>query len=152
MVTSRLLLAALLLSACTTTTPTGSGGGVERAVLEGSQGSVTVHVEVADSPLERERGLMGRTTLPDDTGMVFLFADEGTSVDDLFWMKDTQIPLSIAFWNDGGIILAIHDMDPCVTDPCPTYGSPSPYVGALEVNQGFFGEHGVHVGDRITLS
>ena len=66
-------------------------------------------------------------------------------------MKDTLIPLSIAFWDEDGRIVGIQDMEPCTADPCPTYGSPEPYVGALEVNQGFFDEHGVVIGDRIEL-
>jgi uncharacterized membrane protein (UPF0127 family) len=67
-------------------------------------------------------------------------------------MKNTLIPLSIAFWDEDGRIVGIRDMDPCTADPCPTYGSPDPYVGALEVDQGFFTEHGVVIGDRIELS
>ena len=92
---------------------------------------------------------MDRTSLGADDGMVFLFdaASSGS-----FWMKDTLIPLSIAFWDETGRIVGIRDMDPCTADPCPTYGSPEPYVGALEVNQGFFEEHGVVIGDHIELS
>ena len=92
---------------------------------------------------------MDRTSLAADDGMAFLF-DGPTSGS--FWMKDTLIPLSIAFWREDGQIVGIRDMDPCAADPCPTYGSPEPYVGALEVNQGFFAEHGVVVGDRIEFS
>jgi len=66
-------------------------------------------------------------------------------------MKDTLIPLSVAFWDEDGWIVGIQDMEPCTEDPCPTYGSPEPYVGALEVNEGFFAEHGVTTGDRIEL-
>ncbi len=150
--TRRLAFALVLLAACGRATPSIAGRPVSTASLSGSQGAVTVHVEAADSPAERERGLMGRTALPADAGMVFLFADEGATVTDRFWMKDTEIALSIAFWGTDGRILAIYDMDPCATDPCPTYGPPAPYVGALEVNKGFFSEHGVHVGDRIQLS
>ena len=123
---------------------------VSLATIHGQQGPVRVHVETADSDTERELGLMGRTSLAPDNGMVFVFG--GDPVTASFWMKDTLIPLSIAFWSADGTIVAIHDMDPCPADPCPTFGSPSPYVGALEVNQGFFSEHGVRVGDRIQLS
>ncbi len=113
-----------------------------------------MHVEVqeADSPDEREQGLMGRTSLGTNQGMVFLFGDESAGpVTSQFWMKDTLIPLSIAFWDERGRIVGIRDMVPCTDDPCPTYASPKPYTGALEVNMGFFDEHGVTTGDRIEL-
>ena len=45
-----------------------------------------------------------------------------------FWMKDTLIPLSVAFWDEDGRIVGIVDMEPCATEPCPTYASPAPYV------------------------
>lgn len=145
-----LALALLTLVGCAHATPSIGVAAITAVTLHGSQGAVHVEVEEADSPAEREQGLMGRTSLGAGEGMVFLFEDG--PVTDRFWMKDTKIPLSIAFWAADGSILAIHDMDPCTTDPCPTYGAPAPYVGALEVDQGFFDEHGVHVGDTIELS
>ena len=142
-----LAVAILLFVGCARPTPSIDAAAVTSVTLRGSQGAVQVQVEKADSPAEREKGLMGRTSLGADGGMVFVFADG--PVTDRFWMKDTHIPLSIAFWDADGSILAIHDMDPCTADPCPTYGAPVPYVGALEVTQGFFEEHGIHVGDTI---
>ena len=109
---------------------------------------VEVHVEVADSPDERATGLMDRPSLPEDQGMVFLW-DEPVEV--AFWMKDTLIPLSIAFWDEEGRILAILDMQPCEADPCPVYDPEVAFVGAIEVNEGFFEEHGIERGDRIEL-
>jgi uncharacterized protein len=118
----------------------------------GGQGPVHVAVEEADSPAEREQGLMGRTSLGADEGMIFLFDDVADGpVTSEFWMKDTLIPLSVAFWDEHGRIVGIRDMDPCTEDRCPTYSSPTPYIGALEVNIGFFAEHGVKTGDRIEL-
>jgi hypothetical protein len=142
------LAVALLLSiGCSRSTPSIDAATVTSVTLHGSQGAVQLQVEAADSPAEREKGLMGRTSLGADGGMVFVF--EAGPMTDRFWMKDTQIPLSIAFWDADGSILAIHDMDPCKADACPTFGAPAPYVGALEVTQGFFEEHGIHVGDTI---
>jgi uncharacterized membrane protein (UPF0127 family) len=66
-------------------------------------------------------------------------------------MKDTLIPLSIAFWNEQDRIVAILDMEPCEADPCPSYDPEVEFEGALEVNQGFFEEHGVEVGDTVEL-
>jgi len=125
------------------------GAPIMSAVIHTDDGPVRLTVEAADTPAEREHGLMERTSLGADEGMVFLF--DGPT-DGQFWMKDTLIPLSIAFWDEAGRIVGIRNMDPCTADPCPTYGVAEPYVGALEVNQGFFGEHGVVTGDRIELS
>jgi uncharacterized membrane protein (UPF0127 family) len=110
--------------------------------------TVFVEAEVADTDAERAEGLMGRTSLDADAGMVFLW--EGP-VETSFWMKDTLIPLSIAFWNERGRIIEILDMAPCRQDDCPSYGPGEPFVGALEVNLGFFDDHGVEVGDRVFL-
>lgn len=145
-------VAVLSVASCTRATPSIGVGRVTSVILHGGQGPVHVVVEVADSPAERQQGLMGRTSLGADEGMVFLFDDVADGpVTSEFWMKDTLIPLSVAFWDEDGRIVGIQDMDPCAEDPCPTYGSPKPYVGALEVNGGFFTEHGVTTGDRIEL-
>ena len=117
-------------------------------VIHGEQ-VVTLAVEVADSPVERERGLMGRTTLAPDTGMLFLF-DRPTTTS--FVMRDTTIPLSIAFYDGGGVITQILDMDPCRAEPCPLYRPRAAYVGALEVPQGAFRRFGVREGDQLGLS
>ena len=142
------VLAVLSVTSCTKDEPT-VGTPISSVVLHGSDGPVRVTVESADTPAERAHGLMGRTSLGTDEGMVFVF--DGPT-DGSFWMKDTLIPLSIAFWDEAGRIVGIRDMEPCAEDPCPTYDSPQPYVGALEVDQGFFAEHGVVIGDRIELS
>jgi uncharacterized membrane protein (UPF0127 family) len=113
-----------------------------------SNGSVTVEIRTASTPEARAQGLMGQAHLPENAGMAFL-SDEAT--DTPFWMKDTTIPLSVAFWNSRHEIVDMLDMSPCTSDPCPLYRSSSPYVGAVEVNRGFFEQHGVHVGDRIRL-
>lgn len=127
-----------------TTTPTS-------LTIYGNEGPVKVTLWVADTEAERERGLMGKPSLAPDRGMLFLFADKGGPVTTQFWMKDTLVPLSIAFWNADGRIVAIRDMVPCTADPCAVYGAPVPYIGALEVNEGFFKAHGVVVGDRVAL-
>jgi uncharacterized membrane protein (UPF0127 family) len=147
-----LIACVVVLAGCSGATSTVGNIGVATATLRGQGELVRVSVEVADSPEERERGLMDRTSLEADAGMVFIVADDDGAVPHRFWMKDTQIPLSIAFWDADGSILAIRDMDPCTAEPCPRYGPPTPYIGALEVNQGFFEEHGIHVGDSIELS
>lgn len=110
-------------------------------------------VEVAATPEQQMRGLMYRTELAPDHGMLFLFP-QATDVG--FWMKDTKIPLSIAFFDKQGRIVRILDMDPCTLPPeasdrCPVYAPGLAYVGAVEVNQGWFRKHGVREGDSISL-
>ena len=119
-----------------------------RAVIHTGDGEVTVHVEVADTESERAHGLMGRTELADDAGMVFVFPQDSTSA---FWMKDTLIPLSIAFYDDSGRIVNILDMEPCREDPCPVYDPKAVYRGALEVDKGAFRRWGVKEGDTLRV-
>jgi uncharacterized protein len=137
-----LILAVVLLTAC--------GGGEDQPllVIETSSGEVTVEVEVADDQGERAQGLMGRTELAPDAGMVFLFPDATRGA---FWMKNTLIPLSIAFYDEDGRILRILDMEPCRQNPCPVYDPEVAYRGALEVNQGAFARWNVREGDRVRL-
>jgi uncharacterized membrane protein (UPF0127 family) len=115
---------------------------------------VKVPVEIADTEAEREKGLMYRTTLAENRGMLFVYPDEGTLV---FWMKNTLIPLSIAFMDSEDRILDIQTMKPVGLEQTvpdaklPRYVSAKPAQYALEVNRGFFKEHGVKVGDRAKL-
>jgi uncharacterized protein len=118
-------------------------------VLETAEGGdVVVQVEIADTAEEREVGLMNRESLPEDAGMIFLFDEDVSSG---FWMKDTLIPLSIAFADANGTIVRILDMEPCETEECPTYEPGAFYRSALEVNQGAFEQWGVAEGDKLTL-
>lgn len=109
------------------------------------RGAVIVHVEVVDTPETRQRGLMGRTSLDDEAGMLFVWPEDASSS---FHMKDTLIPLSIAFIAADGTVLRILDMEPCAADPCPTYDPRTSYRMALEVNRGAFTRWGVREGDR----
>ena len=108
-----------------------------------------VPVYVADTPSLRQRGLMGWESLPEGAGMVFVFGSERRGG---FWMLDTLIPLSIAFADGGGEIVAILDMDPCEQEPCPSYDPDVAYRYALEVNQGHFDELDVEPGWTLELS
>jgi len=106
-------------------------------------GNDTLFVEVAVTEEERALGLMYREFLPENGGMLFIFEDEDYLS---FWMKNTMIPLSIAFINSDGVIVDIQDMEPYTTTP---HVSKKPAQFALEVNQGWFKKHGVKVGDRV---
>ena len=150
----RLLLVALILCAACSgdegTRPAPAAPPAEAAVvIRTAGGPIELDVELADTTEERATGLMGRESIGPHDGMAFTF---GSPTDGGFWMKNTLIPLSIAFWDEDGRIVEILDMEPCADDPCPTYGPGVPYVGALEVEQGAFEEHGVEVGDRLELT
>ncbi len=106
-------------------------------------GDDTLTVEIAVTPYEREMGLMFRSFLPEGHGMLFIFDSEEYLS---FWMKNTSIPLSIAFINSDGIIVDIQDMEPFSTRP---HVSRERAIFALEVNKGWFRRHGVKVGDRV---
>jgi uncharacterized membrane protein (UPF0127 family) len=131
--------------------PTGEPTGLTTKTLtvRTGEGQASLRVEVAETAEARATGLMGRLVLGEDEGMVFLF--DGPT-DGPFWMKDTLIPLSIAFWDGDGRIQAILDMDPCRADPCPLYSPGVTYVGAVEVNQGWFQRHQVRTGDAVELA
>lgn len=111
------------------------------------EGGATLDVRFADEPEERRYGLMGLTDLPADDGMAFDFG--GQPHTGAFWMKNTLIPLSIAFVDERQRIVTIIEMEPCETESCPTYTSDEPYVWAIEANAGWFERHGVEVGDTI---
>lgn len=116
--------------------------------IEASGGEeVEVQVEIADSPDEQAEGLMNRKKLGEDRGMLFVFPDEQVRS---FWMKDTLIPLSIAYIGSDGRIIDLQDMR-ALDDQPPHYVSAEPARYALEVNKGFFDERGVKVGDRAEL-
>ena len=106
-------------------------------------GAVPVSVEIADNGDERAMGLMYRDHLPAEQGMLFVYdRAEPRS----FWMKNTRIPLSIAFIDASGVIIQISDMMPMDTRSTPCEGAAQ---FALETNQGWFSQKGVKVGDRV---
>ena len=109
---------------------------------------VLLQVELARTPAQREQGLMGRRTLGAKAGMVFLYPEPHRGS---FWMKDTLIPLDIAFYDGRGRILRILTMQPCRRDPCTLYDPNVAFRGALEVRGGSFRRWGVRAGDRIAV-
>ena len=106
-------------------------------------GGHPVTVEVADDEAKRQRGLMFRESLPEDHGMLFVYDSERQLS---FWMRNTLIPLDVAFIDAGGRIVDIQQMEP-MTDETHTTRAPAMY--ALEMNRGWFAEHGVEVGDTV---
>jgi uncharacterized protein len=122
-------------------------------VIETARGEVRITVEVADTDHQRAYGLMERTSLPTDHGMLFTYPAP-QAPESGFWMYRTLIPLEIMFLDEAGTIVAVEQMDPCESpDPrlCPIYSPGVPYVAALEVNRGFLSRRGVGLGDRVRL-
>jgi len=117
----------------------------QELTIEGRTGNVTVIAEIAQSDAQRQQGLMHRKVLKDGEGMLFIFErDQILS----FWMKNTLIPLSIAYIANDGRILEIHDMEPGNLNPVSSSRS-SRY--ALEVPQGWFDRAGIVPGDRLDI-
>ncbi len=114
-------------------------------IITSSNEMVPVRVEIADTNTEQERGLKERTELAENAGMLFVFPQEHQPS---FFMKDTLIPLSVAFIDTEGYIVDIQDMQPL---DLTQHRSPKPVKYALEVNQGFFEERGIQVGNRVDL-
>jgi uncharacterized protein len=104
-----------------------------------------LNVELASTPAARAQGLMDRKTLAAGSGMLF---DFGQDVNTAFWMKNTSIPLSIAFIDSAGKVVAIKDMQPFDLTPVT---SPGAYRYAIEVNQGWFKDHNIKPGFRTTI-
>lgn len=119
-----------------------------RAVIETAGGERVFRVEIADTDELRSRGLMGRERLDEDAGMAFLWPED---TDSAFHMRDTLIPLSVAFFSAEGRILRILEMVPCTADPCPRYDPETRYRGALELNGGALARAGVRAGDRLRI-
>jgi uncharacterized protein len=156
-----LLLLSLTLTACgssagtpsepraaTTDPGKASPSDLPTVTIDASGGDeVEVQVEIADDSSEQARGLMYRTALAENRGMLFVFPHEERLS---FWMKNTLIPLSVAYMDSEGRIVDIQDMKPLDDDP-PHYVSAEPARYALEVNQGFFDKQGIKVGDRAEL-
>ncbi len=106
-------------------------------------GTHAVRAELADTPQTLREGLMHRETLPANSGMLFKLGPPDIYC---FWMKNTLIPLSIAFIDDQGRIVDIQDMRPHSLDPhCP----PAPVTRALEMNQGWFTRARIRVGEPV---
>ena len=106
-------------------------------------GGVNISAEVADDPKERAMGLMGRTSLPKNHGMIFVYPDEKVRS---FWMKNTPLRLSIAYISKAGTIVHLAEMAPMSEEPVP---SVHPTMYALEMETGWFTSHGVKVGQSI---
>jgi uncharacterized membrane protein (UPF0127 family) len=123
--------------------PRGPNPKLETAVMR--VGPASLEVEIARSPEEREKGLMFRKSLDEGKGMLFVFeADQRLA----FWMKNTTIPLSLAYIASDGTIRQILELEPGSLDPMASERS---VRYALEVPRGWFERAGVTLGDRVEI-
>jgi uncharacterized membrane protein (UPF0127 family) len=137
-----LLAAAVLLSGATLQACAASGPYVE---LNGHRYTI----EIAADNASREHGLMDRTEMAADHGMLFVFDDDAPRA---FWMKNTKIPLDMLFFDGDKKLVSIqHDVQPCVSDPCPGYSSGAPARYVLELNAGESAKLGLTSGDPIAI-
>jgi len=109
-------------------------------------GSLAVDAELVSTEHDTMRGLMYRTSMPEDHGMLF---DLGVHEDHKFWMHNTCIPLDLLYIDDDGLIVGIVENAPTLDDTPRGVGCPSSYV--LETNAGWARRHGVKAGQRVAL-
>lgn len=122
------------------------------------QKTITLHVdkfpvtaEVVATPEQRERGLMFRTSLGENEGMLFVFPKPETQA---FWMKNTLIPLDLAYFDANGFLTDIHTMEVESKTPdnqLKTYPSSEPVPYALEVNKGWFRKRNIRLYAKLKL-
>ena len=112
-------------------------------VVELSAGMHLIRAELADSFAARMQGLMHRQSLGRNAGMLFVFEEAGIHC---MWMKNTLIPLSVAFLDDAGAIINIADMQPHSEE---THCAQRPARYALEMNRGWFAQRGIKPGFRL---
>lgn len=114
---------------------------------------VPLEAEVAITEAERSRGLRGRNHLPADEAMLFVYK-EPRPADNAFWMYQTGIPLTLAFFDSQGEIVSTHQMPPCTdADPteCPRYEAGHTHRGAIEVSRGLLDKHQLGEGAHVRL-
>jgi uncharacterized membrane protein (UPF0127 family) len=121
-----------------------------RGGTDGPGGDATERCALlAETSKQHERGLMGRTDLGGYDGMLFRFSADTTTS---FYMKDTLIPLSIAWFGADGFFVSATDMEPCPDKVgCPTYGAAAPYRYALEVVKGGLPALGIGPGAQLVV-
>lgn len=137
-------LLAAVLGLWTTATPAQNGPQLTLQRVELSAGMHRIDAQVAQSPQERQTGLMYRQEMPAQEGMLFVFEQPGVQC---FWMKNTLLPLTAAFVADDGTIVNLADMKPQTTD---SHCSARPVRYVLEMNQGWFGKKGIKAGFKLS--
>ena len=140
------LLAALALTALAPLAAAQGGAGTPQTLpaIALQAGMHNIRAAVAQTPEQRQTGLMFRREMAQHEGMLFVFEQASPQC---FWMKNTLLPLSIAFLADDGTVVNIADMQPQVLD---SHCSSKPVRYVLEMNQGWFAKRGIKAGSKIT--
>jgi uncharacterized membrane protein (UPF0127 family) len=137
----RLSLGSSLLAACLTCAA--QEGPQQLPAIRLSAGHHNIQAELAQTDTQRQIGLMNRPSMPANAGMLFVFEQPATQC---FWMKNTLLPLSIAFVADDGSIVNIEDMKPQTLD---SHCSTKAVRFVLEMNQGWFAKRGIKPGAKL---
>ncbi len=116
--------------------------------ISNGKDAIKINVELAQTQEEITKGLMYRTELGEDQGMLFIFAEEAER---FFWMKNTKIPLDMIFIAEDGRIVKIQHAIPCTTSQCRLYPSQSPAKYVLEVNTNFSQKNNIKEGDYVKI-
>lgn len=144
----RLLLSVLLVlgcSACAAGTTKPSSVSTHSVQLAGH----TFSIELATTGQQRARGLMDRTSMPADHGMLFVFTRQAPQS---FWMKDTLIPLDMLYFDKDRKLVSMQlNAPPCKGMPCPEFPSNAPVKYVLELNAGTAIKIGAKIGDLLTI-
>jgi uncharacterized protein len=111
-------------------------------------GTMTIDLEVAQTPEQQSLGLMYRRQLADDRGMLFPFSPSRFT---RFWMKNVVLNLDMVFFHKGRVIYIANNVPPCSTEPCPTYGTDGPVDGVIELRGGRAAALGIKAGDPVVV-
>jgi uncharacterized membrane protein (UPF0127 family) len=140
----RTLLMAVFLNAACLTSHAQTQAQPELPITKLSIGGKTIGAEIADEEHERAAGLMFRKELADDAGMLFIMPQTGPVA---FWMRNTELPLTIAYIAPNGAIMELHDLEPFNERPVP---SSFPHIAyALEMPRGWFTKNNIWPGERV---
>lgn len=134
---------ASLALAATTVAALAQDGPQKLQAIKLTAGMHVLNVEVAQTPEQHQIGLMFRKTMPTNDGMLFIFDRPGQQC---FWMKNTLLPLSVAFISDDGSIANIEDMKPQTLD---SHCSTKEVRYVLEMNDGWFSKRGIKPGMKL---
>ena len=128
---------------------TASNQPLGKGVIQSADHSLNIEVEIAFSRAQRQQGLMFRTSLGENQGMLFSYPDQAPR---RVWMKDTLLSLDVLFLDHEGRIVAIQEnLQPCRQDPCPISDSGEAAMYMLEVNAGYSKNHAIKTGDSLQL-
>ena len=135
--------AAAIATLCFAALASAQDGPQKLAQVRLNAGIHNINAELASTPQQREIGLMFRSAMPVNDGMLFVFDQPGQQC---FWMRNTLIPLSVAFIGNDGSVLNIDDMKPQTLD---SHCSAKPVRFVLEMNEGWFAKRGIKAGSRL---